>query len=97
MVAMRAQDRELLTAPGGADLTFGSLLSLMIAGMFQRVETLNHEAPHRYYVECKQCGGTDNIRERGLRPQIDRVQHLPDCTLHKHLPRLYAMANEGTT
>lgn len=90
-------DEDLLRAPGAADLTFGSLLSEMIRCMHRRVETLDREAPHRYYTECLQCGGTDNARPVGARQSIERVAHKPDCLMARHLPRLRAMAREGVT
>lgn len=92
----RAEKRELLTAPGAADLTFGSLLSWMIRNGFKRVETLDRTAKHRFYYECSQCGGNDTQRSH-YKSTLAGVQHAPDCLLAKHLPRLYAMANEGTT
>jgi hypothetical protein len=88
---------DLCTAPGIADLTFGSLLVEMLRGMFSRCETLDPNAPHRFYVECKQCQGTDNDRPRGQRRSMELVKHADGCLLAKHLPRIKAMANKGVT
>lgn len=84
-------------APGAADFTFGSLLIEMIRHTFQRVESLAPDRPHRFYTECKQCGGNDMSRKAGQRPSLDHVQHRPGCLLAKHLPRLRAMANKDVT
>lgn len=87
----------LWTAPGADDLTFGSLLDQMISQMFQRVETLDHNAPHRKYTECHCCGGNDQDRATGQRPSSALVKHDSRCLLAQHLPRLRAMASRGVT
>jgi hypothetical protein len=94
---LAAKVDDLCTAPGAADLTFGGLLTVMIGEMFLHVETLDSAAPHRFYLECKQCEGTDNERPRGQRRQIHLVKHTPDCSLGRHMPRLLAMANKDVT
>ena len=73
------------------------MLSMMIGYSFNRVETLDPNCPHRYYYECKQCGGNDKDRKKGVRRQLALVKHAPDCTLVRHLPRLQAMANRDVT
>lgn len=88
---------DLLTAPGGADFTFGSLLNEMLRRMFTRIESLDPAAPHRFYIECSQCRGTDNSRALGQRSALTRVEHAADCLLAKHMPRLRAMANKDVT
>lgn len=89
-------ETDLCTAPGAADLTFGSLLDQMIAEMFERIETLDPKGP-RYCFECTICGGTDSKRKRGTRRARELVDHAPDCLLAKHLPRLKAMACKDVT
>lgn len=78
------------------DLTFGSLLDWLIANGFQRVETLAPDRRHRFYTECKLCGGTDEQRNHP-RTTISGVNHTAGCELATHLPRLRALANEGVT
>jgi hypothetical protein len=41
---------------------FGALVAFLIREGFQKVESLNQERLHRYYLECKLCGGTDELR-----------------------------------
>lgn len=73
---------------------YGGLISVIIGFAFQKVETLRPEADHRYYLECRLCGGTDELRPvRGSRPSIDTVTHGGACTLAKYLPDLRALAN----
>lgn len=93
----KERDAELCIAPGAGDLTFGSILETMIGRMFLRVETLKDAGPRRFYTECTQCQGTDEDRPFGQRPSITLVKHADDCLLHKHLPRLRAMARKGVT
>ncbi len=88
---------ELWTAPGAADLSFGSLLDEMIRHMFVRVETLDPDAPHRHCIRCSQCEGDDQQRAIGQRPSLNSVKHKPDCPLGIHLPRLRAMASRDVT
>lgn len=92
----RAAKRELLTAPGAADLTFGSLLDFMIGCSFQRVETLAPDRKHRFYTECRCCGGTDEKRDH-YKTSLSKVEHSETCGFRKHMSRLRAMANEGVT
>src|SRR6185503_1456586 len=68
---------ELWTAPGAADLTFGSVLYTLIAYAFQRVETLDPQRTHRFYTECRHCRGSDQKRQTGERSRIDLVNHEP--------------------
>lgn len=88
--------RELWTAPGAADLTFGSLLFEMIGNSYVRVETLDPTA-RRYYLKCEFCGGSDEDRPLGRRPAHALVKHDSNCLFAKHLPRLLAMANRDVT
>lgn len=75
------------------DESFGSLVSFLISQGFQRVETLNPGRKHRYYLQCKLCGGTDELRPIvGSRPTIDTVQHGGTCLLAKYLSRLRDLA-----
>ena len=73
--------------------SFGGLISFLISQGFQRVETLNPDRKHRYYLECKLCGGTDELRPIvGSKPAIDMVQHGGACSLAEHLSRLRELA-----
>lgn len=88
------------TAPGSTDFSFGSTMSTLIGFAFNRIETLDQDAPHRYYLECRFCRGTDMNnpnRRRGERRQINLVEHAIACSFHKSLPRLQAMANRDVT
>lgn len=76
--------------------TFASVISFLIREAFDRVETLNPEADHRYFLQCKLCGGTDEMRPiKGSRPAIDLVTHGGACSLAEHLHRLRALADLG--
>lgn len=87
---------DLTIAPGAADLTFGSVLDTMISRSFRRID--GRAGPEgRFYTDCFHCDGTDKDRPQGERPSIHRVQHDANCLLAKHLPRLRAMANKGST
>jgi len=87
---------DLCTAPGAADLTFGSVLDAMIARSFQRVD--GRAGPEaRYYTRCLHCPGTDAERPPGERPSLELVAHTADCLMAKHMPRLKAMANKDVT
>jgi len=87
---------DLCTAPGAADLTFGSVLSEMISRSFLRVD--GRAAPGgRYYTQCLHCRGTDMDRPTGRGATLGLVTHAADCLLAKHLPRLIAMADKGVT
>lgn len=88
---------DLTIAPGKADFAFGSVLSMMIAYAFNRCETLDPDTPHKFYTECRQCGGTDKGRKIGVRSALDLVKHEPGCAMAKSLPRLRAMANKDVT
>lgn len=74
------------------DYDFGSLVSFMIREAFQKVETLDPNRTHRYYLECKLCGGCDISRENGIKPSIDAVKHNDTCTLAKYLTTLRALS-----
>ena len=88
---------ELFTAPGAADLTFGSLLNEMIRRMYVRCENLDPHARHFFYIECTECKGHDMNRPVGAKPSMDAVEHIQGCLMERHLPRLKAMANKGRT
>lgn len=92
----RAALRDLWTAPGAADFTFGSVLSEMIRRSFQRVDG-RLQANGRTYTECLHCQGTDFERRIGARPSLGLVEHKLSCLLAKHLPRLKAMATRDVT
>lgn len=90
------KEDDLCTAPGAADLTFGSLLCEMIRLSFTRVDG-RAGSGGRHYAECNYCGGNDATRPTGQRPSLTFVTHKDDCSLAKHLPRLMAMANKDVT
>ena len=88
---------EILSALGAArkSESFGSVISLLISLAFERTETLNREADHRFYLRCACCGETDEQRER-YKPDQMMVKHKETCALNDHLPflRLLAAAPE---
>lgn len=71
--------------------TFGALISYLISQAFDRVETLNREATHRYYTQCKLCGGTDEQRGH-YKTLAFLVKHGGACSLAAHLERLRTIA-----
>lgn len=73
--------------------TRGSLIAFLIGEAFNRVETLNRDATHRRYLECKLCGGTDQLREH-YKPSIDAVQHGGACSLATNLAWLRRLSGE---
>lgn len=77
-------------------LRFGSLLSWMIGHSFQRVQTLNPDAKHRFYTQCCLCGGTDEARDH-YKPQIDKVTHQPDCGFTEFMGDLNRLSTRGAT
>lgn len=81
---------------GARDGSFGSLISFLIREGFNSIQTLSPQATHRYYLECKLCGGTDELRPVGQRRSIDLVKHGGACTLAEHLPRLRELS-DGVT
>ena len=88
---------EILSALGAArkSESFGSVISLLISLAFERTETLNREADHRFYLRCACCGETDEQREH-YKPDQMVVKHKETCALNDHLPflRLLAAAPE---
>lgn len=77
--------------------TFGGLISFMISSVFQQAEIFNPDADHRFYMECRLCGGTDEARPKAIRPSVALVSHGGACTLNAHLIALKSMMAGNVT